>query len=149
MSRRAWFIFFLIMLLSTVSYVGWWVRCGLVPARPICRSYHAFANIYGFDVLDYRIISGEFTRDAFEHYKYYLVEEKVPHANIDEEIYIPLWFFLLNPGKLSLITGLTTLDIGRSSGIVYNTVKDESCADVFESGGIEPSTYNYKDYPPA
>jgi hypothetical protein len=149
MSRRAWIIFFLTMLLFTISYVGWWVRCALVPARPVCQSYHAFANIYGFDVLDYRIISGEFTKDAFEHYIYFLVEEKVPHAKIDEKIYIPLWFFLSRPGMLSLITGLTTLDIGRSNGIIYDTVKDESCAEDFDSGGIEPNTHNYKDYPPA
>jgi hypothetical protein len=149
MSRRAWFIFFLTMLLFTISYVGWWVRCALVPARPVCTSYNKFASIFGGDDSDYRIISGEFTKDAFEHYKYYLVEKNVPHANIDGKIYVPLWFFLNNPNMLNRVTGSAVVNIGRSNGIIYDTVKDESCAEDFDSGGIEPSTHNYKDYPPA
>jgi hypothetical protein len=149
MSRRAWFIFFLIMLLSTVSYVGWWVRCALIPARPVCTSYNTFANIFGGDDWDYRIISGEFTKEAFEHYKHYLVEYKVPHVNINKKIYIPLWFFLSDPNMLNRTTVNAAGDIGISNGIVYDRVKDESCAENFESGGIEPSTHNYKDYPPA
>ncbi len=149
MSRRAWFVFFLIMLLSTVSYVGWWVRCALVPARPVCTSYNTFANIFGTGIWDYRIISGEFTKDAFAHYKYFLIEEKVPHVNINEKIYIPLWFFLSNPNMLNRTTVNAAGDIGISNGIVYDRVKDESCAEDFESGGLEPNSHIYKDYPPA
>jgi hypothetical protein len=78
-----------------------------------------------------------------------LIEEKVPHVNINEKIYIPLWFFLNNPDMLSRTTGSAVVNIGRSNGIVYDKVNYETCAEDFESGGIEPSEHNYKDYPPA
>jgi hypothetical protein len=121
----------------------------LGPARPVCTSYHGFARFFTNDNWDYRIISGEFTKEASEHYKYYLIEDKIPHVNIDEKIYIPLWFFLKNPNMLNLVTGSAAANIGRANGIIYDRVKDESCDEDFESGGIIPSDYKYKNYPPA
>jgi hypothetical protein len=145
MSRRAWFIFFLTMLLASVGYVGWWVRCALVPARPVCLTLEEYAFSGS---IDFKIISGKFTKDAFEHYKYYLIDGKIPHVNIDEKIYIPLWVFLEDPGGLRAATRFATFDIADARGVHYERGFEMDCDEIIKSGGIEPGNSKYKDYPP-
>jgi hypothetical protein len=91
MSFRAWIAFSLAMVLFSFGYVGWWVRCALIPAPIVCQSPEYY---WGYDGMEYRLLAGKFIPEAEMLYKYHLIKMEIPHKIIDDKPYIPLWLFL-------------------------------------------------------
>ncbi len=148
MSFRAWIAFFLPMVIFSFGYVGWWVRCALVPAPIVCQSPEYY---WGYDGIKYRLPAGKFIPEAEMLYKYHLIKMEIPHKIIADKPYIPLWLFLKGPEPLDWITSHTSVDAGiyikKNIDLVTGSKIELNCEDYFGTDSIILYPIQNRNYP--
>jgi hypothetical protein len=148
MSRRAWFAFFLAMLLFSWGYIAWWVRCGLVEARMHCVyiGYEWGGSGMGPHLAT---IHAELTPMAEAELKYSYVIPKTssmnlfprPHSIKYSKVYIPLWLFLKSENNLRQDTRYIADEIYRSMGYKVKLYGDYHCNEIIKTAVIEDKGY--------